>query len=106
MWNAMSQEEKWFWVLYFGWMHYDIGSAYLMANEMQAYLIQQPARKAEEYFTKTLTERLLEKNPELKASLDAYVGKFGPEFARKAGLLDGWLRAEYGFGAGTTFFVR
>ncbi len=106
MWNAMSQEEKWFWVLYFGWMRYDIGSAYLMANEMQAYLIQQPAHKAEEYFTKTLTERLLEKNPELKAPLDAYVEKFGPEFVRKAGLLDGWLRAEYGFGAGTTFFVR
>ena len=106
MWNAMSQEEKWFWVLYFGWMHYDIGSAYLMANEMQAYLIQQPVRKAEEYFTKILTERLLEKNPELKASLDGYVEKYGPEFARKAGLLDGWLRAEYGFGAGTTFFVR
>ena len=106
MWNAMSQEEKWFWVLYFGWMRYDIGSAYLMANEMQAYLIQQPVRKAEEYFTKTLIERLLEKNPELKAPLEGYVEKFGPEFARKAGLLDGWLRAEYGFGAGTTFFVR
>lgn len=106
LWEGMSQKEKWFWFLYFGWMNYDISSAYLMANEMQAYLIQQPARKAEEYFTKTLVDRLLEKHPELKDPLQGYVDEFGLEFARKASLLDGWLRAEYGFGAGTTFFVR
>ena len=102
----MSREEKWFWILYFGWMNYDTNSAYLMANEVQAYLIQQPPSKAQEYFTKTLPERLLERHPELKAPLDEYMGKFGLEFEKKAGLLDEWLRSAYGFGAGTTFFLR
>ena len=106
MWNAMSKEEKWFWILYFGWMNYDTSSAYLMASEMQAYLIQQPPQNAEEYFTKTLVERLLERHPELEAPLAAYMGAFGKEFANKAGMLDRWLRMSYGFGAGTTFFLR
>jgi len=106
LWESMSKKEQWFWVLYFGWMNYDISSAYLMANEMQAYLIQQPVRSAEEYFSKTLVDRLLEKHPELKAPLQEYIDEFGLEFARKASLLDGWLRAAYGFGAGRTFFVR
>ena len=106
MWNAMPKEERWFWILYFGWMNYDTSSAYLMASEMQAYLIQQPPKNAEEYFTKTLVERLLERHPELEAPLAAYMGAFGKEFANKAGMLDRWLRMSYGFGAGTTFFLR
>lgn len=106
LWNDMSPKEKWFWSLYFGWMNYDTGSAYLMANEMQAYLLQQPVYRAEEYFQKTLVERLLEHHPELEKPLQDYMAEFGPEFARKAALLEKWLKEHYGFGAGMTFFVR
>lgn len=106
LWNSMSKDEKWFWFLYFGWMNYDTSSAYLMANEMQAYLIQQPLKKAEEYFSVTLVKRLLENHPELKAPLAEYMGKYGAEFSNKAGELDKWLKAAFGFGAGTTFFLR
>lgn len=106
LWNGMSREEKWFYILYFGWMNYDTKSAYLMAAEVQAYLIQQPPKKAEAYFTKTLPERLLEKHPELEEPIEAYMEEFGAEFEKKARLLDAWLKAKYGFGAGTTFFLR
>ncbi|HWR11571.1 MAG TPA: hypothetical protein VN445_07110 [Rectinemataceae bacterium] len=106
LWNGMTKEEKWFWILYFGWMNYDTKSAALMANEVQAYLIQQPPSKAMEYFSKTLVDRLLEKHPELEAPLAAYMEKFGAEFEKKARMLDGWLRSTYGFGAGTTFFLK
>lgn len=106
LWASMSREEKWFWILYFGWMNYDTSSSYLMASEMQAYLIQQPVKKAEEYFTKTLVDRLLENHPELEDQVAAYMGEFGDSFAEKAGILDAWLRSAYGFGAGTTFFLR
>ncbi|HCO49122.1 MAG TPA: hypothetical protein DIT55_06755 [Spirochaetaceae bacterium] len=106
LWNGMSREEKWFWILYFGWMNYDTKSAYLMAAELQAYLIQQPPKKAEEYFTKTLPERLLEKHPELEEPIAAYMEEFGAEFEKKAILLDSWLKTAYGFSAGTTFFLR
>ena len=106
LWNGMSREEKWFWILYFGWMNYDTKSAYLMAAELQAYLIQQPPKKAEEYFTKTLPERLLERHPELEEPIAAYMEEFGAEFEKKAIRLDNWLKTAYGFGAGTTFFLR
>lgn len=106
LWNGLSKEEKWYWILYFGWMNYDTSSAYLMANEMQAYLIQQPPQKAEEYFTKTIPERLLEHHPELESPLALYMDSFGPEFGKKAKIMDDWLKARYGFGAGTTFFLR
>lgn len=105
LWNGMSKEEKWFWVLYFGWMNYDTNSASLMANEVQAYLLQQAPKNAGEYFTKTLPERLLENHPELEAPIALYMEKYGLEFEKKARMLDEWLKSTYGFGAGTTFFL-
>jgi len=106
IWNDMSKEEKSFWYRYFGWMRYNTGSDYLMANELQAYLIQQSPVHAQKYFTETLVGRLVEAHPELEEPLSEYVLAFGGEFTEKAGELDAWLRAAYGFGAGATYFVR
>lgn len=106
LWASMPKEEKWFWLLYFGWMNYDTTSSYLMASEVQAYLIQQPPRRAKEYFTKTLVDRLLENHPELEEKLASYMEEFGESFESRARTLDAWLRSTYGFGAGTTYFVR
>lgn len=106
LWNSMPREEKWYWLLYFGWMNYDVSSADLMANELQAYLVQQPPKSAGEYFRTTLPERVMEHHPELEEPYAAYMERFGDEFERKARMIDAWLRAKYGFGAGTTFFVR
>jgi hypothetical protein len=106
IWDSMSKDERWFWKLYFGWMNYDTSSGYLMENEMQAYLIQQPIAGAAKYFTETLPARLLEKHPELAGEFKAYFDSYGDEFAKKATLLDSWLRKKYGFGAGTTIFLR
>jgi hypothetical protein len=106
LWNSMPREEKWYWLLYFGWMNYDVSSADLMANELQAYLVQQPPKSAGEYFRKTLPERVMEHHPELEEPYAAYMERFGDEFERKARAIDAWLRTKYGFGAGTTFFVR
>jgi hypothetical protein len=99
-WKAMDAEEKWYWKLYFGWMNYDTKDEYLMANEYQAYLLQQTLKQTEAYFTKTLPSRLVEKHPELVEKLDAYMVKYGPSFEARAAALDAWLMARYGFGAG------
>ena len=106
LWDSMSREERWFWKLYFGWMNYDTGSSYLMASEVQAYLVQQPVAGATKYFNVTLPARLLEKHPELGPELKSYFERFGGEFTAKATILDTWLRKTYGFGAGTTLFLR
>lgn len=106
MWNSMSDKEKWFWYLYFGWMNYDISSAYLMANEMQAYLMQQPYSGAEKYFTTTPVNRMLEHHPELKGKLDEYMAAYGSSFAAHAMDIQNWLEKRYGFAPGTTYFLR
>lgn len=100
LWNDMDKKEQWFWFLYFGWMNYNVGSSYLMANEMQAYLMQQPVFKAEEYFTKTLPKRLYEKYPELEKEVIAYMETYGSQFSRKAAQLESFLKQKYGFNAG------
>jgi len=106
MWNSMSDEEKWFWYLYFGWMNYNTGSAYLMANEMQAYLVQQPYSAAEKYFSTTPVNRMLEHHPELKEKLDAYMVTYGSSFTTRAQTIQNWLEKKYGFAPGTTFFIH
>lgn len=105
-WEAMPSEEKWFWKLYFGWMNYDTSNAYLMANEYQAYLLQQPVARAEEYFTKVLPARLLENHPELKSPLSSYFEKFGGQFALRASRLEAQLAARYGILAGRAHFIQ
>ncbi len=109
-WSTMETGEKWFWTRYFQWMVYDTGSPYLMANEYQAYLMQQPVAKARDYFTKTLPANLLcpevlARDPGLKQRVEEYMAKYGDRFERRAAELEAWLSAAYGFSAGRTYFV-
>ncbi len=106
LWNGMGKDEKWFWILYFGWMNYNTSSSYLMANELQAYLIQQSIPQARDYFTKVLPERLLENHKELEEPIRLYMEKFASSFESRAAQIDGWLRTNYGFGAGRLYFIR
>ncbi len=103
-WSSVSSEERWFWKLYFGWMNYNTASDYLMANEFQAYLLQQPVYRVKEYFQKTLTARLVERHPELKLPIENYMLKYGDSFASHASRLEAWVKAKYGITAGRAYF--
>jgi hypothetical protein len=105
-WASIPPEEKWFWRVYFRWMEYDTSDSYLMANEFQAYLLQQPVALVEGYFTKNLAARLAEKHPELKEQIDAYMAKYGPSFEERAKTIESWLAAKYGFYAGRGNFIQ
>jgi len=102
-WARVGEEEKWFWTTYFGWAAYDTGDDYLMANEFQAYLLQQPLSYAEEYFAKRKAEELLSSRPYLAEKLEAYMGKYEKSFESRARAFDGWLSERYGFSAGRTY---
>jgi hypothetical protein len=99
-WASMDKDEKWFWKLYFGWMNYNVADEYLMANEYQAYLLQQTLPQVEDYFTKTLPARLAEKHADLVPKLETYMATYGKRFLERASELDAWLGAKYGFRAG------
>jgi hypothetical protein len=105
LWASLDAKEKWFWKAYLGWAAYDVGSDYLMGNEFQAYLLQQPTSAAEEYFTKRKSAELLEKHPELEERVAAYMADYGASFAARAAKLEAWLRAKYGIEAGRDIFL-
>jgi hypothetical protein len=102
LWSSLDQKEKWFWKTYLGWAGYDTGSDYLMGNEFQAYLLQQPIAASEDYFTKRKSSELLEKHPELEEKVAAYMAAYGTSFAQRARLLEAWLFRKYGIEAGRT----
>jgi hypothetical protein len=105
VWASVEPGERWFWKVYFGWKTYDVASDYLMGNEFQAYLLQQPVSMAEEYFTRSKPAELLEKHPELKAQVEEYMARYGPSFTKRAKQLEDWLFAKYGVKAGRTVFL-
>jgi hypothetical protein len=105
LWSSVDPRERWFWRTYFAWAGYDVGSDYLMGNEFQAYLLQQPVAEAVAYFSKRKSAELLAKHPELKAKLEAYMAEFGGSFAQRAERLEAWLNVKYGVEAGRTFFL-
>jgi hypothetical protein len=105
-WASLGGDEKWFWKAYFAWAMYDTASDYLMANEFQAYLLQQPVAAAREYFTKRKPEELLAKHPELEQKVEEYMKKYGDSFEARARGLDAWLSGKYGFTAGKTYFLE
>ncbi len=105
LWSSLDKGEKWFWTAYLGWAAYDVGSDYLMANEFQAYLMQQPVAAAEEYFAKRKAPELLEKHPELEERVAAYMEKYASGFPARARQLELWLRRKYGVEAGRTVFL-
>ena len=105
LWSSVDSRERWFWRTYFGWAGYDVGSDYLMGNEFQAYLLQQPVAAADDYFAKRKSAELLAKHPELKERMDAYMGEFGSSFAQRAKRLEDWLYAKYSVEAGRTAFL-
>jgi len=105
LWSSLDRREKWFWTTYFAWSGYDVGSDYLMGNEFQAYLLQQPTAAAEDYFTKRKSAEFLEKHPEQGEAVAAYMAEFSGRFAQHARELELWLYRRYGIEAGRTLFL-
>lgn len=100
IWAAMGKEEKWYWLLFLGWKEYDTTNSYLLANEYQAYLLQQVLPLVTDYFTKVQPSHILENHKELQPKLDAWMETWKDSFATRAAALDAWISAKYGFQAG------
>lgn len=102
-WQSMTEAERWFLKRYFGWMRYDVTNEFLMANEMQAYLVQQSIAALPEYFKKTLGTRLSAEHPELRPQIEEYMLRYLDALTREASILEAYLQANYGFRAGRLF---
>ncbi|GAB6275855.1 MAG: hypothetical protein SAMD01599839_03950 [Rectinema sp.] len=105
LYQKMTDDEKWFLIRYFRWMRYDVDSSYLMANEMQAYLVQQPLKDLEKYFSDTLGDRLAKEHPELADAIHGYMQQHLSALVAIARQLDSYLQASYGFETGRLYRV-
>ncbi|MBA7534209.1 hypothetical protein ES705_26455 [subsurface metagenome] len=90
-WQELSPEEQEFWLLFLSWAGYDTADHYLVVNEFQAYLMQQPRRGVNYYFRKVVPGRLIESYPQeedhIRRILEAGKNGFTRSFDRLQGLL-------------------
>ena len=100
VWGELEEPERRFWRLFLDWGSYDFHDGYLAANEMQAYLFQQPRAGLNFYFRRLTAERLERAFPREAPWLQAYLGageggfetafdRLAPTLRREAGLEGG-----------------
>jgi hypothetical protein len=90
-WRGLQEPERKFWRLFLDWGGYDFRDDYLAANEMQAYLFQQPRESLNFYFRWLTADRLERafpaEAPWLRSYLKAGGGGFETAFDRLAPVL-------------------
>jgi len=106
LYQRLTDDEKWFLIRYFRWMRYNVDSSYLMANEMQAYLVQQPLKDIQNYFLDTLGSNLAKAHPELSGTIDAYMSQHLSALIEIARQLGAYLRASYGLEPGMLYKMK
>ncbi len=90
-WEALSDVERATWLLFFDYGAYDSGDRYLVVNEFQAYVLQQPREKAADFQALTLS-RLRKRFPDKGPLLDRFLRYCPDSFTRSFDTLDRALR--------------
>jgi hypothetical protein len=93
-WRGLSAEDRKYWSLFLDWGGYDISDEYLSANEMQAYLFQQPRSGLDFYFRRLSAGRLEGAFPREAAWLRGYLAAEPHAFERTFDRLEQDLRRE------------
>ena len=101
LWKGLSVEERRYWLYILSWMQYDPKDSYLVMNEFQAYLLQQPPTQVDQYFKGTVVKRILEKNPEMEGFFKELFVKHPDMFLKPALQLQGFLEKELGISSST-----
>ncbi|MBA7483337.1 hypothetical protein ES707_18851 [subsurface metagenome] len=90
-WQELSPYQQEFWLLFLNWAGYATEDHFLVVNEFQAYLMQQPRREINYYFRELVPERLIKSYPQKEAHirriLEAGKNGFSRSFDRLQGLL-------------------
>ncbi len=99
-WRDLQKPERKFWRLFLDWGSYDFRDSYLAANEMQAYLFQQPREDLNAYFRLLTAGRLERAFPAEAPWLRSLLGGGGGGFEAAFDRLAPALRREAGLEGG------
>ncbi len=99
-WRELPDPERRFWRLFLDWGSYDYRDGYLAANEMQAYLFQQPRAELDPYFRRLTAGRLERSFPGEAAWLRGHLEGGGGGFEAAFDRLAPALRSEAGLEGG------
>lgn len=83
-WNGLSDRERSYWRRLLAYMTYDPADEYLMMNEFQAYLLQQPVERARAYLRGTLSPRFARARPGIRPEIEAFLSDFPDTFRKSA----------------------
>jgi len=104
LWASLDAASVRFWMVHFGWRRYDTTDRYLMYNEMQAYLVQQPVSSVKAYYESVLAQlvaaKLDQTRPGTTARLEADAPVAIAAAEQNAARLDGYLRNRWGVSGG------
>ena len=95
-----------FWKLFLNWKGYDTSNAYLMANEVQAYLLQQPLERVDAYYKEYVIPNMITQFPDDAAFLEMLITDDYTLFFETASSINEYIRSRTGYGAGDLFSLR
>lgn len=96
LWDSLAAEERSFYMTFLDFLGYDTTDRFLVVNEFQAYLMQQPLDYAASYFERFI--RLFPENGSGTSADPAWM-------VASARTLDAFLQSRFGFGAGGILLV-
>lgn len=104
LWASLDAASVRFWTAHFGWRRYDTSDRYLMYNEMQAYLVQQPVSSVKTYYESVVAQlvaaKLDQTRPGTTARLEADAPVAIAVAEQNATRLDSYLRSHWGISSG------
>ena len=106
LYSGLDPGFKDFWKLFLGWKGYDVNNTYLMANELQAYFLQQPVQRIDGYFKEYNIPKMLEIFPEHEALLMKLQSEDNSIFYETALTLHEFIKNRTGYGSGNLFSLR
>ncbi len=98
-WNGLSPAEQTMWRLFLSYRGYDPDNEYLIINEYQGYLLQQPPAAAPDYFY-PLMVRLGEVYPAQRGTINEALSLGRGRFQKQAAQLEGWVYERWGLRGG------
>ncbi len=105
IWQGAPEPVKRLFRLFLGAMHYDVSDQYLLENEFQAYVLQQPHDSVRWYFRSRVASRLAQWLPHEQAWLEAFYTAHPSAFWDLSLALNAALFSRTGFSGGEVFTI-